>query len=56
MRLDLALVHLRRTFSSGLRVLGTLDCDEQIIVETDQPHIELSNPGRSRIIKFIIGK
>ena len=42
MRLDLALILLQGTSTSGPCVLGTLPCDEQVTVETDQPDIELS--------------
>lgn len=38
--------------TSGLRVLGTLPCDEQVTVETDQPLFELSNPGIDRTFQY----
>ena len=38
-RLDLALILLQGTSTSGPCVLGTLPCDEQVTVETDQPHM-----------------
>ena len=38
--------------TSGLRVLGTLPCDEQVTVETDQPLFELSNPGLDRTFQY----
>ena len=41
MRLDLALILLQGTSTSGPCVLGTLPCDEQVTVETDQPLVEL---------------